>query len=99
MLLLLVEYSELGALAGVDDGEDLGYSFSDVMSVGGCQYGCRVLGILCKAYILFNLAEAPPETFCVRSWMSSVRMSFNCFNKSSLPFPHNWAVLIFDLSD
>lgn len=33
MLLLLVEYSQLGALAGIDDGEDLSYSLSYVVSV------------------------------------------------------------------
>lgn len=78
VLLFLVKKSELGALLGVDVGEDAGDGFADVMTgailasmcgerrewIEGCGVGDSRKG---EAHILVSLAAAPPEIFCVRS--------------------------------
>ena len=110
VLLVLVVYTELSALIGIDDGENAGNRFADVVAVpsnqivslafGECLWdmeclgGCYQAGLL---YILVSFEAAPPAIFCVRRAPSSVFKSMSCFFRSSLPFDQSWAVLILEV--
>jgi hypothetical protein len=108
VLLVLIVDSELRALVGVDDCEDTGDGFADVVAVeddllifflptGFIGFPRRTGVVTGAIYILVSLEEAPPVIFWVRRWPSSVLRSRSCFLRSSLPLDHKAPALTFDV--
>lgn len=105
VLLGLVKDAELCSLLGVDDGQDAGDGFPEVVaicyvSLSSCfvsiapRFG-DVVALAARGqapYILFSLV--PDDTiFWIRSWPSSVLRSASCFARSSLFFDHSGPAL------
>jgi hypothetical protein len=91
-LLALVEQPQLGALVGVDDGEDLGDTLADIMDAG--ELGVGASGDLGSPE-LDQLASIRQHVvrFCRRFGSATyVLSSRSWLARSSLDLFHSWAV-------
>lgn len=94
VLLVLVEETQLRPLLGVDDGQDAGDGFPQVVAArrGSAPRPISTVRGAGGTYILVSLV--PDEaTFWMRSWPSSVLSSASCLVKSSLLLSQSWPVL------
>ena len=84
VFLLGIEEAQLVALVGIDDCEDPGNGFSEIMSAALLLAVVVLLKDGSETFILVNFDEAPPAIFCTLNDPSSVFNSSSCFFKSSL---------------
>lgn len=97
VLFALVVQAQLVPLGGVDDCEDAGDGFAEVVAE---QVNKRVkkwplartAGGIWMAYMRVSLLALPPAIFCVRNWPSSVFSSSSCLVRSSLLLFHSCVV-------
>lgn len=109
VFLSLVEQTELYALVGVNDCEDLGNRLSDVVAILNIWLVSKFLILhpnlhmmvlqaeimIETTHILVSLAADPPAIFWVLNWPSSVFNSPSCFARSALFLDQSWPVLTF----